>query len=136
MNKTTGGKMKGVMGIIERDGKFLFGVEMKDTSYKGKWRLLGGKLEGKESSKQAMARECLEEAGVRVSVGKIFANVWIEMQNITIDLCHCKFLSGELKPKADEIGKLGWFSLEEARKLDKDSVSQLALSLYEDTLER
>lgn len=126
--------MKGVMGLIEKDGKFLFGIESKNSPIKGKWRLLGGKLEGNESSSQAMIRECLEEAQIQVAVQKFFGNVWIGLRDITIDLCHSKLVSGNPVPKLNEISNLQWFTLEEAKKLDKDRVSELAIGLYEETL--
>lgn len=128
--------MKGVMGLIERDGEFLFGIESKDSPIKGKWRLLGGKLEGNENSEQAMIRECLEEANIHVAVQKFLGNVRIEINDITIDLCHSKFISGIPEPKLNEISKLHWFSLEEAKKIEKDKVSELAIGLYEETLEK
>lgn len=124
--------MKGIMGLIEKDGKFLFGIESKESPRKGKWRLLGGKLEGNESSEHAMIRECLEEANIKVKVQNFLGNVTIEAGDITIDLCVCKWVFGEVKAKVDEISKLEWFSIEEAKKLDKDYVSELALKMYED----
>ena len=127
-------KMKGIMGLIEKDNKFLFGIESKKSKINGKWRLLGGKLEENETSEEAMIRECLEEANIQVKLEKFLGHVKIERDDMTIDLCHTHWISGNLKPKLNEIGKLGWFSLEEAKALDKDKVSELALSLFEETL--
>lgn len=125
--------MKGIMGLIEKDGKFLFGIESKDCPFKGKWRLLGGKLEQGETYEQAMIRECLEEASIKVQVEKSLGNVMIAQKDLTINLCHARWASGNPKPKLDEISNLKWFSLEEARSLDKDDVSEFALSLFERT---
>jgi len=49
-------------------------------------------------------------------------------------LCYAKWVLGNPKPKLNELNKLQWFSLKEARKLDKDDVSKLALRLFEETL--
>ena len=127
--------MKGIMGLIEKDKKFLFGIESKDSPIKGKWRLLGGKLEQDETSEQAMTRECLEEANIQVKLEKFLGHVNIARDDITIDLCCTQWIAGELKPKLNEISKLEWFSLEEAKNLDKDHVSEFALSLFERTLQ-
>jgi len=127
-------RRKGVMGLIEKDGKFLFGIESKASPIQGKWRLLGGKLEQGENAEQAMIRECMEEANIRVRIEKFFGNVTIDKNDITIDLCHTKWDSGNPSPKLNEISQLEWFSLEEAKKLDKDNVSELALGLFEEIL--
>ena len=56
------------MGLIEKEGKI-----------KGKWRLLGGKLEEGENSVDAMVRESFEEAGIKIEVvsflGKIKGDI-------------------------------------------------------------
>lgn len=128
--------MKGIMGLIEKDEKFLFGIESKDSHIKGKWRLLGGKLEQDETSEQAMIRECMEEANINVELTRSLGHVQIKKRDIVIYLCHAKWMSGEVEPKLNEVGKLEWFSLEEAKKLDKDSVSAFAIGLFEEFLEK
>ena len=127
---------KGIMGLIEKDGKFLFGIESKDSHIKGKWRLLGGKLEGDETSEDAMIRECMEEANIQVEIDKSLGHVQIMQRDIVIYLCHSNWISGEPDPKLNEIGKLEWFSLEETKKLDKDPVSELAMGLFQEVLRK
>lgn len=134
MAEKTETKIKGVMGFIEKDGKFLFGIESKNSSIQGKWRLLGGKLEHGEDSEQAMIRECMEEANIKVEVKKFIGDVTIAQKELTIDLCHTKWISGDPIPKLNEVGELKWVTLEEARLLDKDNVSEIALKLFEETL--
>lgn len=124
--------LRGVMGLIEKDGKFLFGTEAKEVSYKGKWRLLGGKLEGNENAEETMVRESMEESGVKIKVIGFLGEIKCEGDrgDIIVEMCYSKWVSGELKPAPREIGILKWFSLEEAKKLDKDMVSTKALELF------
>ncbi len=128
--------LKGVMGLIEKDRKFLFGIEAKEVPYKGKWRLLGGKLDGDENAEEAMIRESMEEAGVKIKVLGFLGEMKCkgDKGEIIVEMCYSKWISGELKPAAREIDILKWFSLEEAKKLETDIVSAKALELFEKKL--
>lgn len=121
------------MGLIEKDGKFLFGIEAKEVPYKGKWRLLGGKLDGDENAEEAMVRESMEESGVKIKVIGFLGEIKCEGDkgDIIVEMCYSKWVSGEPKPAPREIGILKWFNLEEAKKIDKDMVSAKALELFE-----
>ena len=69
------------MGLIEKEGKYLFGIEAKE-----------GKIKG-------------------------------DVREIIVDMCYAKWLSGKPKPAPREFDNLEWFTLEEAKKLDKDRIS-------------
>ena len=124
--------MKGVMGLIEKKGKFLFGIEAKEGPRQGKWRLLGGKLEGNESASEAMIRECLEEAQIKIEVKDFLGEIAGDLNEIMVEICYTKWISGKIKANPSEIGSLKWFTLEEAKKLDKDKISARALILFEE----
>lgn len=63
-----------VRAIIEKDGKLLLIKRVKDAGTH--WVFPGGGVDDGESHKQALIRECKEELGVDVSIGKlVFENV-------------------------------------------------------------
>ncbi len=119
------------MGLIEKQGKFLFGIEAKKGIHYGKWKLLGGKLEENETAEQAMIREAFEEANIKIEVKSFLGEMKGDVGNIIVQMCFAKYLSGEPKATPREIETLKWFSLEEARKLEKDTISTEALKLFE-----
>jgi 8-oxo-dGTP diphosphatase len=59
------------IGIIRRDGRFLIRQRPVGTVYAGFWEFPGGKCEPGESPAEATARECLEETGLKIVVGRL-----------------------------------------------------------------
>ncbi|MFH0798378.1 MAG: NUDIX domain-containing protein [Candidatus Woesearchaeota archaeon] len=116
--------MEGVLGVIKKDGKYLMGIESKDTPLKGKWRLLGGKLDVDESPEDALVRELREEAQIEIELNGYLGVVKGECHDIDIHIYTADWVSGELKPKADEISEMGWFCMDEIARMDTDSISR------------
>ena len=123
-------QLQGVIGIIEKDGKYLFGLESKASPISGRWRLLGGKLEEGESYQQAMVRECLEEAGIEVKVDGYLTRAPGNFSDILIDVCYGHHISGELKPKLDELSQVRWMNFDEALRMDVEDISMSAFCEY------
>jgi 8-oxo-dGTP diphosphatase len=59
------------IGIIRRGDRFLVRQRPPGTVYAGYWEFPGGKCESGEGPEQATARECLEETGLAVVVGRL-----------------------------------------------------------------
>jgi mutator protein MutT len=59
------------IGLIRRGDRFLVRLRPEGTVYAGYWEFPGGKCEPGESPEQATARECLEETGLVVRVGRL-----------------------------------------------------------------
>jgi 8-oxo-dGTP diphosphatase len=69
--KPESGLVRVGVGLIRRGNRFLIGRRPERTVYAGYWEFPGGKCEPDESPEQATARECLEETGLEVIVGKL-----------------------------------------------------------------
>ena len=54
-----------VIGVIERDRKFLIGKRSDSGSYPGLWEFPGGKVESGETQPEAVVRELQEELGLQ-----------------------------------------------------------------------
>ncbi len=59
------------IGIIRRGDRFLIRQRPAGTVYAGYWEFPGGKCEPGEDPAQATARECFEETGLKIAVGRL-----------------------------------------------------------------
>jgi 8-oxo-dGTP diphosphatase len=59
------------IGLIRRRGDFLVRRRPEGTVYAGYWEFPGGKCEPGETPEQTTARECQEETGLEVVVGRL-----------------------------------------------------------------
>ena len=119
-----------MLGVIEKDGKYLFGLESKEGPMNNRWRLLGGKLEAGEDSSQALVRELREEAGIEVTVDGFLGTAQGNHRKISIDVYHGRWVSGEIKPKLDENSIVGWYSFLETFNMDVEDLSMDMLCKY------
>lgn len=62
-----------VAGVIERDGLVLVGQRRAGDRFQYKWEFPGGKIEPDEDPKDALARELMEELGIRAEIGEEMA---------------------------------------------------------------
>jgi 8-oxo-dGTP diphosphatase len=59
-----------VAAVIIIDGRVLAAERSAPPEVAGRWEFPGGKVEPGESDAEALARECREELGIRVEVGR------------------------------------------------------------------
>jgi A/G-specific adenine glycosylase len=93
-------------GVIWKGDKLLISQRPLNGLLGGLWEFPGGKRESHESIAQCVAREILEELGIRVAVGDKLAEVDHAYSHfkITLHAHECRFLAGT--PKA--IGCRAW----------------------------
>ena len=107
--------MKQVAGVlVKNDGKFLLVQERIAKAY-GLWNLPAGHIDAGEPPEEAALRECREETGLSVRVGKEVYTVndgYADIQIFEADL-----VSGDLKWDSDELLSAGWFSKDQIKTL-------------------
>lgn len=87
-----------VAALIEKDNKFLIAKRATgDQNVIGRWEFPGGKVEAKESEKDAIEREIKEEFDLEIKAIKFITNNVCEYPSKTIDLrlYECKYIKGQ-----------------------------------------
>ena len=111
--------------IKSDDAKYLL-IQRQKEPYKGKWALVGGKLEFGETIKDAVVRETAEETGLQTNfVGlKAVINERVAPSNkqetaghFLLFVCELSYLDGHATEKQE--GPVGWFTLDELHQLQK-----------------
>lgn len=125
--------MVGVIAVIKKGDRYLLGIESKDSPFHGKWRLLGGKVEAGETVEEALHRELMEEAKIKIKIKKYLKTVKGTVIKMPIHIYQAEWISGELTPKADEHGQIRLFTESELKSIDIEGMSRRALDEYIDS---
>lgn len=75
-----------VAAVIESEGKYLIARRAVHKAQGGKWEFPGGKVEENESFEDALAREFMEEFGVKLSVDGVLLTAQHNYPDIEINL--------------------------------------------------
>lgn len=104
------GRVRAAAAVIERDGRLLVGLRLKNDSFGGYWEFPGGKLEPGENVVDCLRRELREELEVECEIGE---RICVVRPNpgfkLTVHLG--TILEGE--PSLIEHEELKWATLEE-----------------------
>lgn len=116
--------------IIYRKGKLLVSQRRPGDTLGGYWEFPGGKRDGDETFEACIAREVLEELGVRIRARKLIRAVTHDYPGKRLHLFfyHCDFLSGD--PVLHECMDARWVALEDLAKYqfppaDRDLLTDL-----------
>jgi len=115
-----------VILVIRSEGKFLLVQRSeKDDIFPGHWQNMGGKIEIGETVENAIAREMMEEVGIKLESTPIFLHSYSwkkdddsptklgliflieiakKIEEIEVTLC-------------DELEKYGWYTVDEAKEI-------------------
>lgn len=91
------------------------------------WEFAGGKVEPGETKEQALIRECKEELGVELDVGRVFLEVTHAYPDLTVHLTlfQAKIASGTLQKLEHE--DLRWITISEIDQYDFCPADQVIL---------
>lgn len=102
-----------VAGLI-RDGERILICQRPAGKARGLlWEFPGGKVEAGESKEAALVRECREELGVTLKVGKVYAEFTHEYPDVTVRLTLFEARIGEGVPRNIEHADVKWIKPEE-----------------------
>jgi 8-oxo-dGTP diphosphatase len=102
-----------VAAIIVMDGRVLACERSAPREVAGRWEFPGGKVEPGESDVAALARECAEELGVRVSVGeRVGPDVPLAHGRAVLRVFRVTLLDGDV-PRALEHTAMRWLAADE-----------------------
>ena len=113
------GKQIRVVGaVMVRGDRVLCAQRGPLGSLPGKWEFPGGKLEGGESPRAALAREIDEELGIRITVGAHLDTTThpYPFASVTLDTYFAEIRDGE--PFPSEHSELRWCTASELKDLE------------------
>lgn len=106
--------MTEVVAALIWDGERFLACRRPANKARGlKWEFVGGKVEPGETKQQALVRECREELGITVSVGKAFMEVIHEYPDLTVHLTLFNAVITEGTPQMIEHSDIRWITVEE-----------------------
>lgn len=102
-----------VAAAIITEGRVLACERSAPPEVAGRWEFPGGKVEPGESDEQALARECVEELGVRVAVGaRIGPDVPLAHGRAVLRVFAVRLIDGDV-PRNLEHTAMRWLSADE-----------------------
>lgn len=106
--------MTEVVAALIWDGNKFMACQRPAHKARGlQWEFVGGKVEPGETKEQALIRECREELGVTVSVGKVFLDVVHEYPDLTVHLTLFHAIITQGTPQKLEHHDIRWITVEE-----------------------
>ena len=102
-----------VAALIRQGGKFMICRRPEGKARAGMWEFVGGKAEQGESLEQALIRECREEIGVTVRVGKPYMDVTYDYPDISVHLTLFEAEIAEGVPTPMEHNAIAWITADE-----------------------
>jgi len=116
-------------GVVRRkDGRLLIAQRKSDSMLGGLWEFPGGTLEPGETMPQCIARELLEELGIRVKVGSRIVVVRHAYSHFTIALHAHEARLASGRPRPIHCAAFAWVRIDE---LDRYAFSRADLRIIE-----
>ena len=102
-----------VAGLIREGDRILICQRPAGKARGLLWEFPGGKVEAGESKREALVRECREELGVTLKIGKVYAELTYEYPDVTVRLTLFEARIGEGVPRNIEHADVKWIKPEE-----------------------
>jgi ADP-ribose pyrophosphatase YjhB (NUDIX family) len=126
----------GAGAVVHRAGKVLL-VKRNNPPNQGRWALPGGLVELGETCEAAVAREILEETGLKVEVERLLdvqsdlhrdSNQKLEYHYVLVDYL-ARPVGGRLKINSESSAS-GWFARSQVRGLDMSDGTRTVVNAY------
>ncbi len=110
----------GGVAVIERDGKHLLIKQSGNKPFGGQWRHPGGKFESHESPIKGLKREIREEVGLEIEVTRKEPLMVMksDYEYGNFGFFEARVRGGELRTDKREIEDAGWFTKEDAKRMN------------------
>ena len=107
-----------VAAVIKKDGKILIARRKEGKHLEFKWEFPGGKVEQGEKEEISLARELLEEFGVKVRVHQFITESFYDYGHIKINLRAylVEHIDGDFNPTDHD--KKEWIKIEDQKQYD------------------
>jgi len=112
-------RRQAIVAIIQQADKFLF-VKRSDytESAKGYWCPVGGGIEDRETQKEALRREVMEEVGLNVIAERKICKITSHDNRSILHYWTTKIISGKATITSVEATDIKWVAPEEMKKLN------------------
>jgi mutator protein MutT len=108
--------MRVVAAVIRNDeGRILIAQRRQGDSYAGHWEFPGGGVESTETPEVALARELMEELGVRAEIGNEIFRTHHAFPSKLLELLFFDARILEGKPQCLEVADVRWVTPSELR---------------------
>ncbi len=112
------GRVEGVIGVIERDGRYLMIRRSASVLAPGAWCFPGGGIGAGETEQEALVRELREELGVE---GEPLEKCWEWVRadgRLRLHWWRARICGSDLRPNPDEVAEAIWATREEILALE------------------
>ncbi|MCK6483895.1 MAG: NUDIX domain-containing protein [Phycisphaerae bacterium] len=109
--------VRGVLGIIGRDGRFLMIRRAAHLAVGGAWCFPGGHIHDDESDERALVREMREELGLEVAPGRLLTELIKRDGRLVLRCWSADIVGGSLSPAAEEVADVRWMSPDDMRRM-------------------
>ena len=115
-----------VRAVVKENGRYMLVQRAESLGY-NQWQFPGGHTDGQHPA-YALKREVEEETGLLITDLKVyrqFTNPVTEKKNV---IYKCKLKGGNVKLQKEEIKNIGWFTVEQIRRLDITPSTRIIIS--------
>ena len=108
---------RGVIGVLERNGRYLMIRRAAGIAKGGSWCFPGGHVERGETPGRAVVRELAEELGIRVEPIARVGSVRVLDSRHILAIWRVRHVDGEFRMAPAEIAEMRWMTPAEVREI-------------------